>query len=72
MQNICHYQNSAVSCNQSRENNRKKDVNSVCDTSFLEWSICKISLHLTKILQQEEAILLPELYSMFQQHISHI
>ena len=45
-----------------------EDTYSVHEKSFLDWSIWKMSLHLVKILQNEEAILLPELFAMFQQH----
>lgn len=47
----------------------KKGVDTVCDKSFLAWNVCKVSLGLTKILQNEEAILLPELYTTFCNYI---
>ena len=42
----------------------------ITDKEYLGWVVCKIALQLVKILQQDEAILLPEVYSDFCQLVS--
>ena len=42
----------------------------ITDKEYLGWVVCKIALQLVKILQQDEAILLPEVHSDFCQLVS--
>ena len=37
----------------------------ISDKEYLEWVVCKVTLKLVKTLQQDEAMLLPELHSHF-------
>ena len=42
----------------------------ISDKEYLEWVVCKVTLKLVKTLQQDEAMLLPELHSHFYDVVS--
>ena len=46
------------------------DSQKVSEKGYLTWSVHSISLKLTKMLQNDEAILLPELHEEFCQFMS--
>ena len=45
-----------------------EDPHSVSEKSYIEWNLWKLSLYLAKLLLNDEAMLLPQLFILFQQH----